>query len=260
MTAAPPPLALDGAVLSVAKSAAEPSEDAAALDLARGRVAVSDGATRAFASGTWARCLVRRFVTRPPDALDARALGRWTAEAAADWSHGVRLPPDAPPYLYDAVERGSHATLLGLVAEPGRDGAGGVRWRAVAVGDTCLMTLTGDALRGSFPLDRPDQFTSAPALLPTAPGALPQAVAAARVASGACGAGDVLLVMTDALARWSLERAARGPRVWRFLRGAAPEEFASEVRALWRRGELEEDDITLVRCRVGGAAPDLPAR
>ncbi|WP_030675179.1 hypothetical protein [Streptomyces sp. NRRL B-1347] len=141
-------------VLAVPKSATEPSEHAAALDPARGRVAVSDGATRALASGPWAHCLVRRFVARPPDGFGAAALGDWDRAAAEEWAPCVRLSPQAPPYLWDA------------------------------------------------------------------------------------------------LARWALTQAAHGPHAWHFLRRCDPGEFTTEVRALWRRGELEQDDVTLVRCRV----------
>ncbi|MCI3935225.1 protein phosphatase 2C domain-containing protein [Streptomyces sp. AN091965] len=251
MTGSGPRLALVGAeVLAVPKSATEPSEDAAALDPARGLIAVSDGATRALASGPWARCLVRRFVARPPEGFDAPALRGWVRAAAEEWSQCVRLSPQAPPYLWDAVERGSYATLLGLVAEPAPPGADTLRWKAVAVGDTCLVALRADAPTLSFPLHRPEQFTSAPALLPTSATALPDAVTAARVTTGAGAAGDDLLVMTDALARWALTETAHGPHVWRFLRRCDAADLTAKVRALWRRGELEEDDITLARCRV----------
>ncbi|QDQ15641.1 protein phosphatase 2C domain-containing protein [Streptomyces spectabilis] len=257
MTGTGPSLALvGGEVLAVPKSATEPSEDAAALDPARGRIAVSDGATRALASGPWAHCLVRRFVARPPDGFDVPALGDWVRAAAAEWSQCVRLSPQAPPYLWDAVERGSYATLLGFVAEPAPPGADTLPWLAVAVGDTCLVTLRGAAPTLSFPLHHPEQFTSAPALLPTSPAALPDAVGAAHVIAGASRAGDDLLVMTDALARWALTRAAHGPHVWRFLRQCDASTFTTKVRALWRRGELEEDDVTLVRCRVDRARAD----
>ncbi|QIB47561.1 hypothetical protein [Streptomyces aureoverticillatus] len=260
MTAAGPPpppppapgrrLALTASVLSVPKSAGEPSEDAAALDLARGRIAVCDGASRALASGPWAWCLADRFVAAPPDDFGEEALACWVRAAAEEWSAGIRLPAEAPPYLSDAVARGSFATLLGVVVEAAPPGAGSVWWRAVAVGDTCLVALRAGAVVRSFPLDGPEQFTSAPALVPTSAGALPGALSTADVTSGACGVGDVLLVMTDALARWALGRAARGGEVWRFLTEVAPGDFEGEVRLLWRRGELEVDDVTLVRCGV----------
>ncbi|MFE6158107.1 hypothetical protein ACFQ7F_04215 [Streptomyces sp. NPDC056486] len=243
-------LTLAATAMAVPKSPTEPSEDAWAFDPVPGRVAVSDGASRAIGSGAWARCLVSRFVAAPPEEFDAPSLCGWATRAAEEWVASLRVPEDAPPYVQDAAARGSFATFLGIVVDPGPSGTGSVWWRAVAIGDTCLVALRDDTVVTCFPLDRPDLFTSAPCLLPTSPGRIADSVADAVTAHGACGAGDVLLVMTDALARWALERSAHGGEVWRFLSRVAPQGFEKKVHSLWVRGELDSDDITLVRCRA----------
>ncbi|MFI8992679.1 protein phosphatase 2C domain-containing protein [Streptomyces sp. NPDC053542] len=245
--------------MGLPKTPGEPSEDAAAHDLGLGRVAVADGASRALGSGAWAQCLVHRFVTAPPRGFDPVRLRTWATAAADDWAAGVDLPSDAPPYLVDAVARGSAATLLGILVDPSPAGTNSVWWRAVAIGDTCLFALRNDSVVEAFPLDEPGQFNSTPALIPTAATALAKAFHRPRTTRGACGVGDSLLVMTDALARWTLRRAAQDGGVWRFLSRVERTRFEDTVRTLRDRQEVEADDITFLRCRaVPAPAPGAP--
>ncbi|GHD08633.1 hypothetical protein GCM10010334_62130 [Streptomyces finlayi] len=240
--------------MGLAKSPAEPSEDAAAFDLGRGRIALSDGASRALGSREWARCLVQTFVAEPPSELTDATVRAWAAAAGREWTASLEIPDDAPPYVRDAAARGSFATLLGIVVDPAPPGANSVWWRAVAVGDTCLFALRDEMVVEAFPLDSADQFGSVPDLVPTSGPEWENSLTELRTTRGSCGPGDVLLLMTDALAKWALGRAPHGGDVWRFLSRVVPDELENTVCALWARGELEQDDVTLVRCRAAVTA------
>jgi hypothetical protein len=66
---------------------------------------------------------------------------------------------------------------------------------------------------------------------------------------GGCRPGDRFWLMTDALARWFLERTERGERPWRQLERLVNEPattFKAWVARLRSSRELRDDDTTLV--------------
>src|SRR5439155_23916286 len=118
-----------------------------------------DGATEGWQSGAWAAHLAAAFVRRPPGPAD---FPDWLAAARRGWSPPA---PDGPtPWYAEAKQReGSFATLVGV--EFRRGGPSGWSWKAVAVGDSCLLHVRGSGLDAAFPIDSPDGFTSRPPLV-----------------------------------------------------------------------------------------------
>ncbi|MER6127018.1 hypothetical protein ABT173_31400, partial [Streptomyces sp. NPDC001795] len=161
---------------------------------------------------------------------------------------------DAPLYIRGALARGSAATFLGVATRAmgsRREAAAPLlEYRAFAVGDSCLFHLREGQPTVVFPLQRPDEFDTHPALVSTREEPLGSLAGVLRLTSGACGPDDVLLLMTDALAQWALESAAESGAVWEFLEHARPDEFTAEVRELRRSRAMREDDVSLVRCRA----------
>jgi hypothetical protein len=257
--------------LVVPKGRAAECEDAHAWNTHR--AAVCDGASRAFASGRWAALLARAFLATELDGpqgdviqgAGARAEGSpvldgWLEESRGLWARQTAHSADLPVYIRGALARGSAATFLGVVTRDissRHPGAGPLlEYRAFAVGDSCLFHLREGRPTALFPLDRPDQFDTHPALVPTRAEALGSLARVLRCASGACGPHDVLLLLTDALAQWALEAAAEsGSGVWTFLEHAGEDEFAVKVRQLRAARAMKEDDVSLVRCRA--VATDL---
>ncbi|HAV61155.1 MAG TPA: hypothetical protein DCY13_02180, partial [Verrucomicrobiales bacterium] len=141
--------------------------------------------------------------------------------------------------------------LLGAPAPPA------LQWRAEAVGDTCLFQVRGDRLVCSFPLQQPSEFTHHPVLITTNPAQNRIVCERLRTLTGDCQPGDVFLLMTDALAKWFLQRSVIGERPWRTLSGVADEaEFRDFVVHEREEGRMENDDTTLMRVKwpeAGGA-------
>jgi hypothetical protein len=258
-------------------------EDAFALDEASGRYAVADGATEGCFTGLWARLLVKAFV-----ASAERDAGPWASLLPAvqeRWDADVRsrnLDWDAEYWM----EQGASAAFLGVVLEdsplPLEEGPGvraSCRWRAVAVGDTCLFHTRDSVLLRAFPLDRSDQFNNRP---PLAGSRMPvgEVRRRQRLWSDGCGQpGDRLWAMTDALAKWCLVEHEAGSDPWREMesllalpqsegpfaarndREAAPvspaghagqgeNPFVSWIEGLRESGRLLNDDVTLLAIRL----------
>lgn len=204
------------------------------------RCALADGASESSFARLWANILVRAF-----------ARGEWDAEPGGQrgldalrgrWRRIVSRRP-LPWHAAEKVGQGAYATFLGLELEALRGPA--ARWRAVALGDSCLFQLRSGEVVRAFP------FASR-AALPLRPRALcsrPGDTGALPLAWGEARAGDVFLLMTDALAHWSLGELADGGQPWRCLlrlTDLGPGEFARWVSARRSAGDLRNDDVTLL--------------
>src|SRR5262245_9803398 len=177
---------------------AEEYEDAFAADPAAGRFAVADGASESAFAALWAKILAEGFVAtaRPP-----WGKAEWLAPLRRRWAGEVD-PQALPWYAELKREQGAFATLLGLALRPPA-GARPGRWRALAVGDSCLLRLHDGQLVDAFPLDRSADFGTQPPLIGSRPAAASPRPAV-RQACGTWKAGDRFLLLTDALAQWAL--------------------------------------------------------
>lgn len=178
-------------------------EDAIGVNVDRRRFAVSDGATEAFDSGNWARRLAHHWVS--VDACLTRAeFSKWLCEEGESlhrsWS-GLELPW----YSQEKAREGSFAAFVGVQIDDAKN-----RWNAIALGDCCLVhTRDGKALK-SLPISASSGFGSAPVLAASHGGT--QLMAADRVSidSGTTKRGDVILLLSDAVASWYLNLLETG--------------------------------------------------
>lgn len=202
-------------------------------------VALADGASGSLFAREWAQLLCRVVVRGSIGEADF--LEPAVETAAGEWRRETETRR-LPWYLEARRAAGAAATLLCVtVASSGE-------WEAVAVGDTCLMHRRGDRLRTAFPRSRPDDFGSAPELIK----ALPAGVLLPSVerAGGAAVFGDVLYLMTDALAEWLLRESRGGLTPWPWLDGIASDtDFRERVAVLRGDGRLRGDDTTLIEVR-----------
>ena len=147
-------------------------------------------------------------------------------------------------------EEGAFATFLGVgVRAPTAKKRGG--WRAVAVGDSCLIQVRDGRCVHAFPLQKARQFSNQPNLIASR-GADPNP----DLGRGALEAGDRLLLMTDALAYWFLHTHESGGDPWEpvalALAAEEPEAaFAEWITELREREQLRNDDVTLLCIEEG---------
>lgn len=248
---------LDVHAFGLARTAGERSEDAWAVDVERGRLAVADGASSAWRAGDWAAALVDAWVVQPPGRPrrggHVEGLLRWLDGVRVAFAEGDRAAdgvPDADerPWFADAAAaRGAHAALLGITVT-GLSGAR-PRLRALAVGDVCLLVVRAGRLIAALPVDDPDAFGSRPALVSSLADGAParhEIVAHERELR----AGDVLLVASDAMAAFLLRLGRAQPDAWDVLARLDRAGLRRLVEQGLGAGLLERDDLTLVRAVV----------
>jgi hypothetical protein len=116
------------------------------------------------------------------------------------------------------------------------------RWRAWAVGDSCVFHVRRNRLLQAFPRIHSGEFDNAPRLVGSR-----RCPPHRERALGSWRAGDRLLLMTDALAQWFLRRVEAGRRPWRAVeRLEGDADFVHWIEKLRDSGALRNDDVTLL--------------
>lgn len=202
-------------------------------------IAIADGTSSGFDSGSWARVLAAHAAMLCGDAersgTASAALAAMTKSRSVDlvMAAGVRLvevqqrfhsagreqPPNAgSAYVREAQSRGASSTLALARISPDHR-----RLSLFALGDTCWFVLRNGTVRSSFPYHSAAEFAEQPRLIFSTPGrlgahsrviALTRAVRALRdpkhpisdIATNVPfdAETDQLLGCTDAIAQWLL--------------------------------------------------------
>ena len=174
-------------------------EDAIAFDIQTARFAVTDGATEAFHAGQWARNLAEHWV-RTESTLTLEEFRKWVAaegrELHDSWN-GLSLSW----YSEEKARNGSFAAFVGIELDLKTDTPS---WKAIALGDSCLLHCRGEALLKSLPVSRSESFNSAPVLVASNSALHESTMQSVVVDSGICESGDVLFLMSDGAASWCL--------------------------------------------------------
>lgn len=208
-------------------------EDACAANPAAGRFAIADGASESSFARAWADLLVNNFTQQ------AGRWSRWLPAARSRW-HDSCQDQVISWYAEDKFLAGAYATFLGIAFQPPDFGS----WHAAAVGDACLFHVRGGRLLRAFPVRHAHAFGSQPVLM----GARKASRKTKRLhARGDWRENDTLLLMTDALAHWFLDKAASGTKPWdEALAVTTQDAFETWIAALRQTAGLRNDDVTLM--------------
>jgi hypothetical protein len=210
------------------------NEDATAADGTR--FAVCDGATEGWQSGEWAAHLAAAFVRTPPHPAD---FTDWLATVRRGWTPPVRA--DVPWYEEAKRAEGSFATLLGVEFRTSQKTPGEWAWKAVAVGDSCLVRVRGGKVIESFPLSSPSEFTNRPHLVPSS---AERTCPDPEWLAGRAEPGDVFVLATDAVAASLLAGTDSAWKAWRGGPGVPERERLLDL--LGSLSPVPNDDATLV--------------
>jgi len=225
------------------------------------RVMVADGATESYLAGHWARHLVQTGLGAVPEILDlagviTTARETWTGELAA-YESG-RNDGGRPMQWYEErkAEQGSAATLAMVDIKPSRIRTfPALRRRPVGdarievVGDCLAVLVRENSPVAICPTDDVGAFGNMPDLVSSTGSSATTAVSE----SMDLYRGDLLLLMTDAVAVWVLDSLGRSPSPWRQLAElAGGDESAVQAGLAQARdaGDIRNDDLSVVAIAV----------
>jgi hypothetical protein len=205
-------------------------------------VAVSDGASSAGYAREWANRLVEAFATDTPfPENDATVLQR-VAALGAEW-RGAVSGGATSWYAQEKLASGSAATLLVATLD-----AASRQLSAACIGDVCLFVVRNDRLRFGFPVARAKGFGDRPDLLITEELGTRKPPRIHRFTT-AIEPGDRLFFFTDALSHYFLSRfETKKERPWQSL-PRTNEELADWLQKRRDRGDIKNDDVTLIEVR-----------
>jgi hypothetical protein len=220
-------------------------EDAIAFDTNTARFAVTDGATEAFHARQWATNLAEHWV-RNESTLTLEEFRKWVADEGRElhdsWS-GLTLSW----YSEEKARAGSFAAFVGVELDLKTDTPS---WKAIALGDTCLLHCRGGVLLKSLPLSRSESFNSAPVLVASNSKLHDSTMQSVVIDSGSCENGDVLLLMSDAAAAWCLQRFEQSDFDTDFLTAKADEELIRFFDDEREAGRIRNDDLAVLRIEI----------
>jgi hypothetical protein len=234
------PLRFEG--FGFAKTQGELSEDAFAGHLETGSVAVADGASTSWQAGEWALQLCDEWVS--PDG--AWGPGEHETRVGAvqrsfqDSGHTREAGPN-PWFADEVARRGAFAAFLGVSFDISAGQS--VAYRALSVGDVCVLRYRNAVLLASFPITSSDELNSQPELIGSSLG---RRTSPAREFSGELESGDVLVLATDGVAGLLLGGTANGDLLRALTHGPVTD-VAGALGTAHATGAMVDDDYTLVR-------------
>lgn len=218
------------------------------------RIAIADGAADAYDSRHWARLLVRASVTNPP--TEVGSITTWLAPIIQNWRSSIAWD-QLSWYAEEKAKRGSFASLLSLtltVDEHESYDYPRLIWRALAVGDACLFHLRDSKQIAHFPIAQSADFNTSPLLLSTLPEYNERSLQAVKTAQGECQSNDWLLLCTDALAAYLLQRSETGDLPWQTWHRLSEGKFVTTMDWLRSGREMRNDDVTLVMVHIANSS------
>ena len=247
------------------------NEDACVISQDETLFALCDGVTNSELPRGWAILLGRQWLKNPlypldeQEGIDAAMLLQWLKEPRLLWRLWVKqvwraevnqrnLASNKPPVLDEQVEsilnKGAAATFLGLQLDHDH-----MRWRATAIGDTCLFLISTEYSTSArqliplMPITSSALFNRTPALLSSKTGRVERLLPKIQYQQGTYNHGDTLLMATDALARWLIVQVEQGLSEWQTLveiRDLRSFSHFIEERRSQKANKIEKDDTTLV--------------
>jgi len=223
------------------------------------KIAISDGAgTTAFA-GTWAKILVNTFSASDeefePEFFLQKTWKCWRDKSELYLRERILMGRPLNFWERPNFEKGPYATFLGVIFEKNADNQNvseldnSIIWIAYAVGDSCLFQIRENNLFCCFPLNRSDVFNSFPELLPGKENATKKPWELFTMCKGDLQHGDILYLLTDAIAKWFLKMYENGNKPWAILKtfdNTNKDDFDRWIEAMKNDHVIEDDDITIV--------------
>lgn len=216
------------------KAGRDPDEnDDRAVGGTGSRFALADGASTTARAEIWAEILVFAYAIKGVDILEPSVL----ESLRSDWWQRANKD-DLPWYAQAKLQRGGAATFVGVEIDFAEQ-----RYRALAIGDACLLHIRDGKVITAGPLDHPRQFGRYPSLITT------QAQDDSHRAAlwehrGRYMSGDQLVLASDGLAKYLLERHCCGTAIDVATIPDDDNDFRAWV-ADARRDGMDNDDTTI---------------
>ena len=181
-------------------------QDAAELNKDRARYAIADGATRSFFPKTWAEILVKAFCEETTLSLEQESWKEWIEPLRQRWLEQVTSTVQETKRFIsvDRLSKSESAasTFVGLEIDPKKS-----VWKAMIIGDSCLFHIRDSKLKESYLIKKSEDFTNRPDIFASF---AKDSLSEPTFRTGQVKTGDILILATDALAKWIIQHEEKG--------------------------------------------------
>ena len=189
-------------------------EDASSHSEALGRAVIADGVSSAIFSRLWSRLLTRHALRFPPPVATDEAFMEWLAPLQRSWgSDDAILKARGDWARADKLRSiGAQATLLAMDIEPlatQPNEPAEYRLRVCAIGDSVLYLVRDGKKLFSFPLAESADFAMPPNVVSSIARDVSYAGRFLHL-DERCREGDLLVLCTDAIGKWSMQEYEAG--------------------------------------------------
>jgi Serine/threonine protein phosphatase len=233
---------------------AQTCEDAFGTHLAGGVLAVADGVGSTLFSNLWARHLVQHFLTTPLLSDDPFEVEWWLRLAQERYPQQLPDLERMPWNVLQKVQREGSSSTLATVCIT-QASTTGVQAQLLAIGDSCIFVKKARSERlFAFPLTTDNDFNQSPLCFPSKLSAFNRYFQRPDLASIELTDGDVVVLATDALARWLISAGkgtcASQEAALALLLAQSPATWEDFIRQRRERAEISDDDCTALLMTV----------
>lgn len=217
-------------------------EDSFGINMPKGIIVISDGASESYDSRTLSKLICARYLFRQK--IDQE----WIRNLTSEFSSGVDIP-SLSWSKEAAFRRGSFATLLALKKSRHNN-----RINLLGIGDSFAVLLEGGKIINTFPYKTSSQFHLRPELISTV---FSHNTFITRHDfkkmhtekwNLALLKDPIILCMTDSLGEWMLRKYEASDSTWiELLSLKDVSDLKHLVHRQWDLKEMRKDDITLLR-------------
>lgn len=241
------------------------SEDKIAVNNECHIYALADGVSQTFVPGFWAEIIVDNFVNTPFNIFNDIEFSKWLVECSNKWFNLINMKwvPEVqeqrirdgkfPHDWNNDITDGAQTTLIGclLSASTASENTSRVV-QVVSIGDAEFFHFSpknGESwvLKKSLPYTHSKQFTYKTNVLATRQDMLGHALNSKQQWSVEVQRGDLLVLMSDALAEWLLMQIEEEKGDWlRLLTDLNDDEFKKLVYKERESRRMKNDDVTML--------------
>jgi len=207
------------------------------------RIAIADGATESSFAKEWSNLLTKSFdkfklplketlLTKLPDLRKKLEV--------------LLKDKELPWYAQEKAENGAFSAFLGI-----RIDLENHNYEALAIGDCCLFHIRNEVVINQFPVKDSSEFGNNPYLISSKPNKNADLDNYLIEDKGTLNKGDILFLMSDALAHWFMKNNELNEHPWNILLGLKGKTKEERQKFnIWlteQRGskDIKNDDVVL---------------
>ena len=202
--------------------------------------AMADGAADSVFSQQWANLLVDNFTSNPFDIKKTQEVFlNWLEPLQLQWRKEINWK-DLRWYVEEKARRGAFSTFLAFQI---KDSQPDETIDSVAIGDTCLFIIHDDKAK-MFPMMNSSDFGNTPHLLCSYERYNTKILPYMQTSTTKVDRGDLIIMATDAFAKWLLENSCGGKRSWTLFQDIDQSKFEEVINYLRKSKKIRNDDTT----------------